>query len=701
MLLLRGGVALALCLVVTGCSNNPYPLEEAQRPILYRGLPAEPQTLDPSVSYTSTEAQILAVIYSSYFQYHYLKLHPPTLELALGAVKPTRRPAPAWVVRGGKKVAKTGELWSFRLKPGLHYQDDPCFPGGKGREVVAADVLYSFKRMADPRVLSPALLFFEDRVVGLKEYRRRQQELINRGRPPDYRFPVEGLQADPGDRYSFRILLNQPYPPLRYLMAMSFTAPIPHEAVERYRSDFRRHPVGCGPFLLAQWTPGQRLVLRRNPNFRRELYPSEGETGDRKAGLLADAGKRLPLEEGVVYTVDRNSNAGWNLFLEGYLDDASVLQWNFRQVVSRQVTLTAKLAAQGIRLRRDHQPNIEYYAFNMRDPVVGGYTLRKRKLRQAISMAVGVRSELQQFYNDLGTPAQFLIPPGFFGYEKRYRNPYRHYDVMMARRLLAEAGYPNGIDRRTGERLSIFYDYAGRFSSGDPFLFFLSRQFNRIGIRLVPRPWPAEVWEGRRARELFQFTRYAWLADYPDPENFLFLLYGPNHWPGPNLSGYNNPEYNRLFEQMRGMEDGPQRLAIIRRMRALVVEDCPWVFQSHTETLTVHHDWLHNVKPQPISLDSAKYLRIDAGRRAHRRDLWYYRPFLIACALLLLALILTAVWISALVNAISAPNDAYFRMGTKAGWVLAIVLAGWPGAIAYLVWGRPWGTQPTSFPSAL
>ncbi len=147
-------------LAAAGCSNNPYPPDEARRPILYRSLPDDPKTLDPSVSYMVTEGLILSVIYNSYFQYDYLKQNPLVLELGLGAVMPTRQPAPAWVMQGGKKVPKTGELWSFRLKPGLRFQNDPCFPGGRGREIVAADIIYSFKRMADPKVPCPVLPFF-------------------------------------------------------------------------------------------------------------------------------------------------------------------------------------------------------------------------------------------------------------------------------------------------------------------------------------------------------------------------------------------------------------------------------------------------------------------------------------------------------------------------------------------------------------
>jgi peptide/nickel transport system substrate-binding protein len=618
---------LPILSTLCGCSNNPYPAEEAHRAVIYRYLGDDPKRLDPSVSYVVTEGEILSLICNSYFQYDYLKQSPFKLELGIGAVMPTRQTAPAWVMQDGKKVTKTGELWSFRLKPGLLFQDDECFPGGKGREVTASDIIYSFKRMADPSVPCPVLAFFEDKVVGLKEYHDHQRELAKSHQPADYVFPVEGLQTDPKDKYTFRILLNQPYPQLRYLMAMNFTTPIPREAVEHYGPDFRRHPVGCGPFMLTEWSPKLRLVLKRNPNFRVETYPSEGDPGDREAGLLVDAGKRLPLSDEVVYTIIKEGLTGWNLFQQGYLDDYAVIKESFSQVVSQQGTLTPQMAAKGIKLDRSREPNIGYYAFNMRDPVVGGYTLEKRRLRQAISMAINVQKTIDLFASGLGTPAQFLIPPGIFGYEKDYRNPYRHYNVAAAKKLLAEAGYPGGIDPKTGDRLTITFDNTATSAAGRQFVVFLKDQFDRLGIRLASRSSRPEVWQDRIDRGDYQFIHYGWLADYPDPENFVFLLYGPNRRPGPNSAAYDNPEYNRLFEQMRSMDDGPERLAIIRKMRAIAVEDCPWVFDDHGEGLDLHYDWQLNMKRHPIALDSAKYIRIDAGKRARLRDSWNHPSY--------------------------------------------------------------------------
>ena len=164
----------------------------------------------------------------------------------------------------------------------------------------------------------------------------------------------------------------------------------------------------------------------------------------------------------------------------------------------------------------------------------------------------------------------------------------------------------------------------------------LTRQLEAVGLRVVSRSWRTNVFRDRLAKDQFQFVRYSWYADYPDPENFVFLLYGPNRHPGPNHAGYRNAEYDRLFEQMRALEDGSARLALIRRLRDIAAEDCPWIYAWHDVTLSLHYDWLANVKPQPIANDTAKYLAVDNARRARLQVAWNqpnYTPALAALVL--------------------------------------------------------------------
>lgn len=641
----RAAALLALPLLavgLSGCDNNPYPDAERREPLLYSFLGDDPKTLDPTSNYIVEAGTVGGGIYESFFQYHFLKQGPFELQLALGAELPHREAYRVTVGEGKAKKQVAGERWTFRIKHGLRFQDDRCFPGGKGREILASDFVHSFKRMADPALADPCpiLSFLLDKLVGLKEYQDHQRELSTRQKPTDYGFPVPGLQLDPKDPYTFRVILNQPYPQLRYLMAMAFTTPLAPEATQYYGKQFGRHPVGEGPYYLAEWRPKQRLVLRRNPNHRADdLFPSDGAPGDRENGRLTDAGARLPLNEGMVFSVIREDITAWNLFQQGYLDIYGVSQQNYSQVVSRSGGITPEMAARGISLTRATIPDISYFVFNMKDPVYGGYGERQKKLRQAISLCWDAGAELNLFSAGLGMEAQWLVPPGVYSYDANYQNPYRQTNVARAKALLAEAGYPGGVESATGDRLELTYETGATDAAGRQFQSFLAKQLGQIGIRLVTRTVTPDVFQEHTDRGQFQFVSAAWYADYPDPENFAFLLYGPNIRPGPNMAAYDRPEYNRLFERMRAMNDGPERTAILNQMRAMAVDDCPWIFRSHDEAMRLAYGWIHNSQSHPIALDVFKYRRVDGERRARLRALWNRpNPWPLYATLALLAL---------------------------------------------------------------
>lgn len=649
---LRWSTPRRLCLVAglaaaafsSGCSNNPYPPGETRGSVIYRALETDLRTLDPSISYTVREAAVVDLIYPSYFRYHYLKQAPYVLELNLGAEEPKREPYVYTDEASGKRV--NGESWTFRVKPGLRFQDDRCFPGGKGREIVGADFLYSFRRMADPTLdpPCPVVSFVEDKIIGFHEYAERNRKRHDAEQPPDYAAPVAGLQLDPDDPYTFRILLNQPYPQLRYLMAMHFTTPLAHEAVSAYSGGrngqkgelLSDHPVGCGPYLMESYVKKRHLILRKNPNRPAEYYPSDAEPGvDPK--LLEFAGRQLPLAERIHFSFQRETVTIWNLFLQGYVDRWGVTQENMQQAMSRQGDLSPEMKNRGIELSKTSQPNLYYFMFNMEDPVVGGYTEKKRKLRQAISLAVDSQAFIDLFYQGVGSQAQSPLPPGIAGYDPEYRSPYRQYDrsLSRAKKLLAEAGYPGGIDPKTGERLTIYYDNTGTTAAGRQQVGLIQKQFDALGVRLESRVSRDVVWQDRVDKGEFQFIRYGWFADYPDAENFLFLLYGPNKRPGPNHANYNNPEYNRLFEEMRAMDDGPERLAIIKKMRDIAVEDAPWIPVNHDEDLLLTYNWLSGVSSHGVANDTLKYWAVDGPRRAKLQEQWNQPNFVPAIGALL------------------------------------------------------------------
>jgi ABC-type oligopeptide transport system, periplasmic component len=615
-------VAVVLAAIAgAGCSNSPYTPQEMQGKVQFRTIGADPKSLDPSFSYTVDEALIVDLIYPTFYKYHYLKRDPFVLELNLGAKEPVKT---AWPVTIKEKDGKTrtvqGERYSFTLKNDLRFQDDPCFPDGKGRHITAKDVVYSFKRMADPSVQCPVAPYFADKIVGWPEY----SEAFEKAKEKNYDKEMEGVQLDPKDPYTFHVILNQPYPQLRYLMAMHFTAPQAREAVEYYKDEYPRHPVGCGPYYLSDYQPKQRLVLTVNPNRHKDVYPSIGMPGDAEAGLLADAGKQLPLTEKIVFNIIRESTSSWNLFTQGYLDAAGVNNNNFQQVFTASNALSPELEKKGVSLRKETEMCVYYFAFNMNDPVYGGLSEKNKKLRQAISLSINADEYIQLLKQGNASPAEWVLPPGVFGYDPSFQNPYRRFDPQLtrAKKLLAEAGYPDGVDPKTGEKLTLYYDNTATNAAGRQSVGIVSRMIERLGIKVVSRPSLPDQFQAKLLKGQHQFIFYGWYADYPDPENFVFLLYGPNKRPGPNSANYANPEYDRLFEQMRAMDDGPAREEVIRKMRAVSVEDCAWIPVIHNVAVSLTYDWVKNVKAHPLASDAAQYRNIDVDLRQSRQRAW-------------------------------------------------------------------------------
>jgi ABC-type transport system substrate-binding protein len=618
-------VALLLALV-SGCSNNPYPPGESYGNVLYRELADDIKSLDPTFSFTVDESYLCDLIYPSFYKYNYLKRNPFVLETNLGAAEPGRVALP-----------DGGEEWTFTIKKGLRFADDPCFPGGKGRDITAAEFVYGFKRMVDPKAQFPLAEILGPKVVGWEDYAKG----FDAGRKvwPDPNFDKElaGVFVDKADPYTFHVRLSEPYPQLRYIMAMHFTTPQAREAVETYGDEYARHPVGCGPYRMTEYKPKQRIALTINPNRHEDFYPTEGAPGDAEAGLLKDAGKRLPLTEKIVFNIIREGTSSWNLFMQGYLDARALDNNNYAQAVTGGM-LTPEMQSKGIAMRKDTQMAVYYLAFNMADPTFGGTDDKHKKLRQAISLAVDSQEFIDIAKQGNGLAAQWMLPPGLFGADASWKNPYRQPDLARAKRLLAEAGYPDGKDA-SGEKLVLHFDNTATTAALRTQLGLLIRQIEKLGIKVEWRTTNANIFQDKLHKLQHQFIFYGWFADYPDPEDFLFLLYGPNAKAGsPNYALYKNPEFDRLFDRMKIMDDSPERQAIIARMRDLAVEDCCWIPLYHPTSVALGYDWLGNVKAHPLANDFNQYRSIDSQKRAERQRAWnrpLYWPIL---ALVVLAI---------------------------------------------------------------
>jgi oligopeptide transport system substrate-binding protein len=689
-----------------GCGgewNNPYPAQERGRNILYSAFTERPKHLDPVQSYSEDEALFNAQIYEPPLQYHYFK-RPYTLVPATAEEVPRPRlfDAAGYQLPDDAEAGRVAySLYEIRIRSGIRFQPHPGFArdaaGGllyhhlkpvdlnpihdlsdfkrQGtRELIAADYVYQIKRLAHPRLQSPIFGLMSDYIVGLKAYaallRKTNQELLKAGDSNAYleldRFPLEGVTIV--DRYTYRVKLKGKYPQFVYWLTMPFFAPVPQE-VDRFFSQpgmadknltLDWYPVGTGPFMLTKNNPNRQMVLERNPYFHGETYPSEGEAGDRETGLLADADKALPFIDKAVFSLEKEGIPYWNKFLQGYYDASGISSDSFDQAVqissTGDIALTDQMKGKGIRLSTSVAPSSFYMGFNMLDPVVGGTSERARKLRLAISIAMDYEEYISIFANGRGIAAQGPIPPDIFGNrpDKEGINPYvydwvnghpKRKSVEAAKKLLAEAGYPEGIDKENGKPLVLNLDVTARGPDDKAHLDWYRKQFGKLNLQLVVRATDYNRFQEKIRKGNAQIFNWGWNADYPDPENFLFLLNGPQSQvksQGENSANYANPEYDRLYEKMKNMENGAKRQAIIDQMIEIARHDAPWLWGFHPKEYRLFHSWMLNQKPNKMARNGLKYQRIDTVRREQKRAEWnqpvLWPMFLILTMLVIIAL---------------------------------------------------------------
>jgi ABC-type transport system substrate-binding protein len=704
----------ALLVVVAlsaGCSeapwNNPYPASEAGANILYTSFTERPKHLDPVQSYSENEYTLIANIYQPPLQYHYFKR-----PYELVPFSATEVPKPQFFDAAGRRLPDMADAkdvaysdYVIHIRPGILYQPHPALavdaegrpvyrnlkPGDlRGvnaigdfkrtgtREVVAADYVHQIKRLAHPHLHSPIMQLMGEYIVGLKELADQlaDKETAARAGGKDgfldlARYGLPG--AEVMDRYTYRIRVRGKYPQFVYWLAMPFFAPIPPE-VDRFYSQpgmaernlsLDWFPVGSGPYMLTVNNPNRQMVLERNPNYKGEVYPSEGAPGDAEAGLLRDAGKPLPFIDKVVFSLEKEQIPYWNKFLQGYYDASGIASDTFDQAVrysgQGDAELSDEMKRRGIKLQTSVATTVFYLGFNMLDPVVGGQgneqmRERARKLRLAISIAVDQEEMISIFQNGRGIAAQGPIAPGIFGYRegKEGINPYvydwvdgkpRRKSIEEAKKLLAEAGYPDGRDAKTGQALLVNLDTTGGGPDSKARLDWYVKQFEKIGVQLAIRATDWNRFQDKLRKGNVQLYFLGWNADYPDPENFLFLLHGAQskvRTAGENASNYANPEFDRLFERMKSMSNGPERQAVIDRMVEIARHDAPWVWSVFPKDFALQHAWVYNRKPHPIANNGLKYQRIDPVLREAKRREWNQPvlwPVALGAGLLVLSLV--------------------------------------------------------------
>ena len=607
---------LLLAALLVACNPDPYPGEEGTW--LHVGLRLLPKTTDPPRGGEEGSVKLISNLYEGLLTYHpYAR--PYQLMPQLAAEMP--------------EVSEDKRTYTFRLRSGVLFQDDPCFPEGRGRELTANDFLFAFKRLAHPTTQARGWWLFDGRIEGLNDWRDQIAEGTAAARAAGEAVgPLWGLERSvPGfeviDDYTLRFHLTDPYPQFLWTLAMPYAVVYPREAVEHYGERFGGHPVGTGPFQMIEYNPVYRAVYRANPTFREVRVPDPerraeerwpGWEDDVAAGLLAHAGERIPLVDGMESRFLLEDQPRWLYFKSGYIDFLNPPKDNVAEAIPLG-ELSAEMAARGVRLARYTELGTVYTSLNTEDALLSNVDVRR-----AVALAFNHRWTVDHLYGGQAIVAKSLVPPGVAGYTDYH--PYHTEDgeaqYEAAREMLARAGYPGGIDPETGRALRIRFENSGTSLSARHFAARFTDEMRRIGIEVdvIVNTFPQMIQKMRNKD--FQVAGLAWGFDYPDAQNILQLLYGPNKSPGINNSNFNDPEFNRLYDEAAVLEDGPARTALYEQMSRIVSDQVPWVTRTHRIRPNLQQPWLTGFKYTEVTDSYWAYAAVDADQRRRLLAAW-------------------------------------------------------------------------------
>lgn len=552
---------------------------------------------DPAVAHDLYSSQVIRSVYETLYAYDYLA-RPAKLVPSAAEALPV--------------ISNNGKTYTLTLKKGIYFADDPAF-GNRKRELTASDYIYSLKRLVDPRVRSTWGWLLEGKIAGLDDLAR---QAVRTGRF-DYKKPVRGLERV--NRYTFRIHLNRPDYNLAHILAHYPTSAVAQEVVEKYgdsNGQIMAHPVGTGPYLLAEWQRGSKIVLDANPGYRGFIWDFKGGDDPEDRRIVAEMkGKRMPRIGRVEIRVIPEDQSRWLAFqnreidlfsLEGPLAPRALVHGNLRP----------ELAEKGIRLSRIVEPELTQYYFNMQDPVVGGLSKEKVALRRAIAMAHHVQEEIDVIWNGEAIPLEFPVPPGIAGYDASYKSSVQ-YDPRTANALLDRFGYKKGADgwRQLPDGKPLVIVFSARAdSTGQQQLEMWKKTFDTLGIRMKSdkRLFPDLLKAEKQCRLMMRTSN--WIADYPDGNNFMQLFYGP-HIGQSNNGCARIPLYDRLYEQSVALPDGSRRDLLYRKMARVLEVYAPARIAYARYRNMLLQPYVIGYKKHPVMHNEWVYIDIDDDRR--------------------------------------------------------------------------------------
>ena len=624
---------LSLLLNCDAPLNHPYPETRGKNWHLI-AMSSEPSTMDPVRMNDAPSFSVASNLALTPFQYSYLK-RPINLEPYLARAIPEIRPA----VHDGKP------MFYMDLKLNRHYyapveeclKDD--YHDGKGRPILAQDLALSIKRNADPSNEAFMFSLLAESIYGFSQYNEyirteRQNRKLAELAPHKqaaalseiYAEPMKGLEISGDDE--LRIYLNSSSDRLLYFFAMVSSAPIPrncwevYNAKEKNQHALERHMISSGAFHLISWEPGNRIILERNPlyDFRfPELSPRSREWPDAlrdnsesRKQMQSLAGKPLPLANRIVFYLIQSGSTVWTLFEQGYQDRVALTKDSYEGVLEGG-ELRDEYKKRGIVLGTAPELSTFGWIFNLEDPVVGSHI----GLRKALRCAIDARELIQRFYEGRAMVAHGLIPPGMEGYQPSSRESNCSEDRI--KRWLREAGYPEGVDPATGKALVLRLIDVPRPASAS-FHSYLVDQVAKLGIRLQVDLFDAHTYFEKRMKGKFQITTWGWGADYPDPQNFFQLFYGPNAGTPYNEAHFQDPVFDAAYRRLEETEDPGTRQQLINQMNSRLHEGIPVLLLFHRIQYGISQPWMTAYEPHPMGYNMLQYRGVNSEKRDAFQD---------------------------------------------------------------------------------
>ncbi|MBQ49968.1 MAG: ABC transporter substrate-binding protein [Zetaproteobacteria bacterium] len=579
-----------------GCTKNKDSETKADgsKPKIFNYLrTAAHKSLDPAKQFDAASAQIVSNVYDTLLQYDYLA-RPYKLVPGLVEKMPEKQ--------------KDGLTYIFTLRKGVVFHDDECFKDKKGRELTSDDAIYTIKRFADANVNVKSYMLIAGFVEGLDAFREQTKKLGIK--KTDYtKLDVTGLRKI--DNYSFSVKFNRENPLAFFPFAFSGMSIVPKEAVEKYGDDFAKNPVGTGPFYIKEYSRRGKMILAKNTKYF-GTYPSEGSAEDKAAGLLADSGKKIPFLDEVHLPLIEEPQPAMLKFLKGEIHWIGMNKDDFSRMAEKdkagKFILNAEYAK---KFNMYTEPGLYagFLRFNLNNQLVG----KNKALRQAFAYALNTGKWIELMRNGRGKALKTIVPHPIAGSENDIDFEYYTQNIEMAKKKLAEAGYPGGKGLPV---ITIDYRSSNKDTRQD--FEFVRNELAAVGIKVKANFQTFSAFLKRVESGNFQIIDAAWGADFPDGENFYQLLYGPNKIPGPNSSNFANKKYDELYEKSRFMENGQERFKLFKEMSEIVKEEVPLILRYNYLGFGLMQKNVRNLKRNMMVEDPYKYLNLGPeGKVSH------------------------------------------------------------------------------------